>query len=162
MKLQDMMSQNIRIRRLIKRNRRTERSIRKRLNAQGMDATFENQKCQIPFILVKMMQHPNYQIVEHDGRSQVKLHSGAPIKCQGDAEIISQIYPNILGCPSSSSLNQQQQQQQSSQTVDFTRDFARLRQHIPFDEFQRFQKVLKKASRKYNEVQQRAEIDAGN
>lgn len=45
MKLQDMMSQNIRIRRLIKRNRRTERSIRKRLNAQGMDATFENQKC---------------------------------------------------------------------------------------------------------------------
>ena len=108
-----------------------------------------------------MMQHPNYQIVEHDGRSQVKLHSGAPIKCQGDAEIISQIYPNILGCPSSSSLNQQQQQQ-SSQTVDFTRDFARLRQHIPFDEFQRFQKVLKKASRKYNEVQQRAEIDAGN
>jgi len=41
--------------------------------------------------------HPAYQLVEHDGKNHVKLHSGSPIECQGDAEIISQIYPHIEG-----------------------------------------------------------------
>ena len=30
--------------------------------------------------------------VEHDGKSQIKLHSSSPIECIGDAQVLQQIF----------------------------------------------------------------------
>ena len=52
--LQGMVEQQIKIKRLVKRNMKVERSIRKRMLKQGMDVSFDNQRCNIPFILIQM------------------------------------------------------------------------------------------------------------
>ena len=89
LQLTEMVEQQVRVKRLVKRNRKIERSIRKRFQPQGMDVSFENQRCQIPFILVKMAKHPDFEPVEHDGNSLIKLHSSTEIDCLGDAQVIS-------------------------------------------------------------------------
>lgn len=53
-KLQDVVEQTVQLKRLIKRNMKIEKSIKKRFWSQNMDVSFENQRCTIPFILVKM------------------------------------------------------------------------------------------------------------
>ena len=50
--LQQMAEEQVKIKRLMKRNKKVERSIRKKMNEQGMDVSFTNQKCSIPFLLV--------------------------------------------------------------------------------------------------------------
>lgn len=86
------MDQHIQCKRLTKRNMKVEKSIRKKFLAQEMDVDFEDQRCQIPFILVKMSQIPDSEGVEHDGHSQIKLHSSSPIECIGDAQVLTQIF----------------------------------------------------------------------
>ena len=54
-----------------------------------MDCNFENQRCQIPFVLVKMTEIPGCDSVEHDGMSHINLHSSTPIECIGDAQVLS-------------------------------------------------------------------------
>ena len=142
--LTEMVEQQVRVKRLCKRNRKIERSIRKRLLPQGMDVSFENQRCQIPFILVKMAKHPDFEPVEHDGASLIKLHSSTEIDCLGDAQVISQIYPQKLDTDPV-----------AQPTADFSRDFQRMRHYLPHEEYTQFSRVLKKANRKYHEVEKR-------
>lgn len=71
---------------------KVEKSIRKKFLAQEMDVNFDDQRCQIPFILVKMSQMPDSEGVEHDGHSQIKLHSSTPIECIGDAQVLAQMF----------------------------------------------------------------------
>jgi hypothetical protein len=62
-----------------------------------MEVNFENQRCQIPFVLVKMTEIPGVNSVEHDGMSHIKLHSSSPIDCIGDAQVLAQIFkPSAL------------------------------------------------------------------
>ena len=85
--LREFTEQKIQIKRLVKRNRKIEKSIRKSLG-KNMDVDFENHRCNIPFILVKLMQPKNqedFNLVEHDGFSKINLKSSSPIECMGDA-----------------------------------------------------------------------------
>ena len=132
---------------MMKRNKKIERTIRKRFNAQDMDVSFENQRCCIPFILVKMTELEGQNSVEHDGRRHIQLHSSTPIECIGDAQVLNQIYP-----VEKSELNEKGEAVRT--TADLTRDFQKMRPYMPFSEFQRIHKLLKKANRKYNDVMQ--------
>ena len=93
-KLQDVVEQTVQLKRLIKRNMKIEKSIKKRFWSQNMDVSFDNQRCSIPFILVKMQMIPNDpQPVEHDGSSKIRMNSAAPIECLGDVQVMNYIYP---------------------------------------------------------------------
>ena len=88
-----MVEKQVQLRRLVKRNRKIEQSILKRFQTFDMDVDFENQKCEIPFILAKISEHPDYAGVEHDGTSKIYLHSSTQIQCLGDAQVLNHIYP---------------------------------------------------------------------
>ena len=83
--VQVMLEKQIQIKRLVKRNRKIEKSIRNRFACYEMDVDFDEQKCAIPFILARLGTHPELENVEHDGKSRIQLHSSEPIECLGDA-----------------------------------------------------------------------------
>ena len=85
--------------------------------------------------------------VDHDGNSHIKINSSMPIECQGDAEVLSQVYPQEIG------VGNLDRVVNSSQ--DLTRTFSKLRQFMPFDDFQQINKTLKRANRKNEEIRQR-------
>ena len=121
--LQELAEKQIQIKRLMKRNKKIEKSIRKRFATLDMDVDFDNQKCAIPFILAKVGEHPDYDTVEHDGQSKIQLHSLTPIECLGDAQVLNHIYPTeINNVP-------------STESKCLTRDLQKLSKYMPYHEF---------------------------
>jgi len=119
-KLQDVVEQTVQLKRLIKRNMKIEKSIKKRFWSQNMDVSFENQRCTIPFILVKMQMIPGDEMpVEHDGSSKIRMNSSQPIQCLGDVQVMNFIYPP----------------EKARQTTSERE--SKVRRYMPFDDYQR-------------------------
>ena len=119
--LQELLEKQIQIKRLLKRNKNIEKSIRKRFATYNMDVDFQHQKCGIPFILAKLGQHETLENVEHDGASKIKLHSSIPIGCLGDAQVLNIIYPPEIKIRDGDE--------------NFTSDFTKLSKYMPYSEF---------------------------
>ncbi len=133
--MQQVVGQIVQSKRLIKRNMRIEKEIRKQFLSQNQDVSFENQRLAVPFILLKMQEiHNDPAPLEHDGCSKIRLKSSIPIECLGDAQILNSIYPVDLA------------------TEDSENAISKIRQYMPFNEYQKYQRLLKRTRRRITDL----------
>lgn len=50
-RIQAIVEQSVQLNRLVKRNRKFELKVKRRLSPHSVEASFENQRCMIPFVL---------------------------------------------------------------------------------------------------------------
>lgn len=133
--MQQVVGQIVQTKRLIKRNMRIEKEIRKQFNLHGQEVSFDNQRLAVPFILLKMKEIKGDPApLEHDGCSKIRLKSSVPIECLGDAQIINSIYPADLA------------------TEDSENAISKIRQYMPFGDYQRYHRLIKRANRAVKDI----------
>jgi len=89
-KLTELMKQQVGLRRLIKRNRKMEEQRDHATKAGGRQYTKKKKEelCKIPFIVASYVPDRNRESLEYNEKS-LKLTSVKPVKCYGDANILS-------------------------------------------------------------------------
>ena len=89
-KLTELMKQQVGLRRLIKRNRKMEEQREHAARAGGRQYTKKKREelCKIPFIVASYVPDRNRESLEYNEKS-LKLTSVKPVKCYGDANILS-------------------------------------------------------------------------
>ena len=89
-KLTELMKQQVGLRRLIKRNRKLEEQRDQAVKTGSRQYTRKKREeiCKIPFIVASYVPDRNRESLEYNEKS-LKLTSVKPVKCYGDANILS-------------------------------------------------------------------------
>lgn len=132
-KLTELMKQQVGLRRLIKRNRKLEEQRDAAVKAGSRQYTKKKREeiCKIPFIVASYVPDRNRESLEYNEKS-LKLTSVKPVKCYGDANILSMMQLSEL-----------------KSTKDFAKHLGEDNQTIP-NAFLRTESLLEQFSRKYN------------